>query len=339
MLITALTINDLLKENPGEKLKAINNLGIIGIITLILIYIINLLLEGSIIKTVFKSGDNKIAYLDAIGTYCTGSLFSNITPMKIGNMPSIIYYYSKIGMEVDKSIASYIETNFIYSFSMAIICLICTIFCYTNSLSMNIGTVNVQLGLVALVGLIYNIVMVAGCTIIAFNSFLQKHFVRICATILKKFKRIEDKEEYYRIQDEKLKLYREGIKNFLKDYKISLLVLFLYIIKIFLWGSVPYVIYLFVSKSNFDIQLLLYCFMLSQLLNYISNIVPIPGASGAIEFSFLAVYANIFEHGLLVSVVLIWRALTYFLPIVVGFFFFIRVLNRKQNLIEKKASE
>ncbi len=334
LLITSLTVFNLLKENPKEKLKAITNIGIVGILILLTVYLTNILIEGYITKLVIKSNDENIEYIDAIGSYCTGALFSNITPLKLGNAPSIVYCYTKSGLKLDKAIASFIEGNFIWVLNTILTCSVCMFFCYSHDITIFLGEIHVDLGLVALIGLIYNFLMLVICLLVAFNSFLQTLFIKGSSWVLLKLKRITDVDKYCKEQEGKLSLYRQVIKNFLLNFKESILVLFFYIVKNLIWGSVPYISYLLISKSGFDLGMFLYSFMLSQLIYYIGSIIPIPGASGAIEFSFLLVYNALFEQAYLVSTVLVWRTLTYFVPIVIGFVFFIKTMNKKEKTIQ-----
>lgn len=334
LLITSLTVFNLLKENPKDKLEAITNIGIIGILILLIVYLVNVLIEGFITKLVIKCNNENIKYLDAIGSYSTGALFSNITPLKLGNAPSIVYYYTKCGLRLDKAVASFIEGNFIWVLNTILTCSVCMMVCYSHDITISLGDVNVDLGLVALIGLIYNFLMLGICLLVAFNSFLQNLFIKVSSWILVKLKKITSVDKYCKEQEEKLGLYRIAIKNFLLNFKKSIAVLFLYIFKTFIWGSVPYIAYLLITNNGFDLGMCLYSFMLSQLVYYIGNVVPIPGASGAIEFSFLILYYSLFEQSYLVSTVLIWRVITYFIPIVVGFIFFIRILNKKEKTIQ-----
>ena len=194
---------------------------------------------------------------------------------------------------------------------------------------------NVKLSTVAIVGLVYNFLMAILGILIAFSSHLQNLFLRISSWFLFKIKKIRNREEYYLKEQEHLKRYREAIINFLKNLKIGFEVLILFIVKTFIWGAVPYVIYLLISESSFIFADFMYSFMLSQLLYYVASIVPIPGASGAIELSFMAVYSNMISENFLVSVVILWRVVTYFIPIIVGFGFFIKRLKFNKVILAK----
>jgi len=48
------------------------------------------------------------------------------------------------------------------------------------------------------------------------------------------------------------------------------------------------------------------------------SFVPIPGASGGIEFGYLKFFGNFIEGSLLKASLLIWRTISYYLPMLIG---------------------
>ena len=46
--------------------------------------------------------------------------------------------------------------------------------------------------------------------------------------------------------------------------------------------------------------------------------VPIPGASGGIEYGFLSFYSNFLTKSKVSVVLLIWRFITYYMPMIIG---------------------
>ena len=58
-----------------------------------------------------------------------------------------------------------------------------------------------------------------------------------------------------------------------------------------------------------------------MLIAYITNIIPIPGASGAAEVVFVVMFSLIFSTpSFLTSVMLVWRMFSYFINIIVVYF-------------------
>ena len=52
----------------------------------------------------------------------------------------------------------------------------------------------------------------------------------------------------------------------------------------------------------------------------IGNFIPNPGATGGIEYSFMQLFGNFATGPILSSAMLLWRAVTYFLAMVIGAF-------------------
>ena len=101
------------------------------------------------------------------------------------------------------------------------------------------------------------------------------------------------------------------------------------------FSGLPYVAYLLLTKEGFSLTTWLFSIVLCNLISYITNIIPIPGASGAAEVAFVGVFQVLFNAGILTSVMLVWRMFSYFINIIVGFIVFIVILNYKK----KKASD
>ena len=56
----------------------------------------------------------------------------------------------------------------------------------------------------------------------------------------------------------------------------------------------------------------------SAYVYVVGSFVPIPGATGGIEYSFTQFYGNFIEIEAISALLLVWRFLTYYLGIIVG---------------------
>lgn len=333
LVVSALTIYKIVDENGKETLLYLSELSVFSISVLTTVFLINYFLEGLIISISIKDYEEDFTPVNGFAVHSVGGLFSAITPLKSGYLPSIAYAYSKYDVRADSIIKSMAKTSLPYQLICFLINIIAVIIFSVNNQIIEIGGLDLSLLTVSLIGLVYNIALMAGYFILILSPWLHDIVIKLIAFLLFKTKKISDKEQYINDKMHKMKLVREQFKMFFKNIKKFGLLCFLYVIRIPIYSSLPYVAYLLLSKSSFSFDIWLFSIILSNLISYITNIIPIPGASGTAEIVFLAVFGSIFNENLLTSTMLVWRMFSYFIHIIVGFIVFIFMLNYKKKRI------
>jgi uncharacterized protein (TIRG00374 family) len=134
-----------------------------------------------------------------------------------------------------------------------------------------------------------------------------------------------------------------SVKNIVRNTKYFILIVLLYVAEFMAIMSIPY--FLFKSVGE-DVS---YPFMLiSYMYIYLSmTYVPIPGAAGAYEISFFAMYSDFSISGMSYWLMLTMRFFTYFFYIILGYILHItdaitkRVRYKKElkALIEKHITD
>jgi uncharacterized protein (TIRG00374 family) len=170
-----------------------------------------------------------------------------------------------------------------------------------------------------------------GYFILVLSPKLHFLIIKIISWILFKTKKIENRKEYEEEQLIRMSIIRKEISEYFKNLKHFFQILIIYIFKNLLFGSLPYIIYLLVSNDVFQLDAWFYTIIIGSLISYITNIVPIPGASGTAEVVFVAAFSLIYPNVLLNSIMLVWRFFSYFLNILVGFVTFIFVCAKKKS--------
>lgn len=337
VFVSALTIYKIIKENGMEAFSYIREMSVFSISILTLIFFANLYLDGVIISIAMKEYKKKFSPVNGFVIQSVGGLFSAITPLKIGYLPSLGYAYSRFNVKGEEVIKSMAKTSYTYQFLSVIMSVIALIVCLNKQMIVYIGDVELNLKHVALIGIIYNLVLMMGYFILALSPSLHAFILKIIGWLLFKLKKIENKEEYIENKKQKMALIRAQIKSYFKDVKQFLSIFLIYVFKTMFYGCLPYIIYLLITKESFQVELWLYSIVIGDLISYITNIIPIPGASGAAEVVFISAFSLIFSPvNLLTSVMLIWRIFSYFMRIIVGFIVFITLINvkKKSSVIE-----
>lgn len=338
MVVSLLTIYKIVGENGKETLMYLKELSVVSICILTVIFLVNYFLEGIIISLSIKDSEKNFTPSNGFVIQSVGGLFSAITPLKCGYLPSVAYAYSKYGVKAESIIKSMAKTSLTYQVVCLLISIISIIIFSSNNFTITIGDTELNLFFVALIGIVYNVVLMLGYFIIVLSPALHNLVLKVLAWFLYKIKKINDKEVYLNEQIYKMNLIRKQIKLFFKDIKQFIILTLIYIFKIVFFSGLPYIAYLLLSNDSFDINMWLFSIILCNLISYITNIIPIPGASGAAEIAFVGVYSLIFPSSLLTSTMLVWRMFSYFINIIVGFIVFVIILNfkkkKQENIIE-----
>ena len=333
LVVSALTIYKIVGENGKETLLYLSELSVFSIVVLTTVFLVNYFLEGLIISFSIKEYEKDFTPVNGFAVHSVGGLFSAITPLKSGYLPSIAYTYSKYDVKAESIIKSMAKTSLPYQLVCFLVNIVAVIIFSANNQFIEIGGLELSLLTVSLIGLVYNIVLMAGYFVLILSPWLHHIVIKVIAYLLFETKQIKDKDQYVNDKTYKMKLIRDQLKMFFKNIKQFVLLCLLYVIRISIYSSLPYISYLLLSKTSFSVEIWLFSIVLCNLISYITNIIPIPGASGTAEIVFLAVFGVVFNESVLTSTMLVWRIFSYFIHIIVGFIVFMFMLNYKKKRI------
>jgi len=75
----------------------------------------------------------------------------------------------------------------------------------------------------------------------------------------------------------------------------------------------------------------------STYVNLIGSYIIVPGASGGIEYGFVKLFSNFFKEPFILSVTILWRFVTYYLPVILGGILFnIKKKDILPNVLDKE---
>lgn len=339
LVVTTITLNKIIHEKGIESFSHLYELNAFAFILLSGMFFVSYFLEGTIIHLAIKEYDQTIKIRRGIAGHCVGALFSAITPLKMGYFPGLSYVYSKYDVKGENMIKAMAKTGFSNQILMMIFSLITFIVSCIYPIQVNVGEISLNLKMVSVIGVIYNVVLMGGYLVLVLSPKLHNFILKVISKFGVKFKVLSDGEEYYRTKKLKMELTREEIRKYMKDVKQNLLIFSLYLLKNFFFLGMPYVVYLLLTNEPFKIEMWLYTIILWNLITCITNVIPIPGASGTAEVVFIAMFSLIFKPvSLITSVMLLWRVFSYFSNIIVGFVMFLWMMYfKKKNISPLKV--
>lgn len=264
-----------------------------------------------------------------------GLFWSGITPSSTGGQPMQVYYMSKHKVDVGYSSSRLLNRFLVYQITMTVMTVIAVILKFSYFQEHMDTPI---LSTLVTIGFISQTFITLVFVFLAFSKNLTAKATRGIASLLCKIRLIKDKDRLKKSLETQLAKFHSGNRMIFSKPKLVIMAVILTVIQLIAMFLVPYCIYRSFGlnqASPFDM-------VCSQaFVTLISGMIPIPGASGAAEFSFTALFALFFTPATIKSATLIWRIITYYLSILVGapFAYMTKTTTRNKLLDDIIAGE
>ncbi len=313
-----------LKDNFLDIIKELSKVNVLIFIVAILIFILSLWFKSLSLHLFIKEQNKKYKLKKTFELTLISQFLNGITPFQSGGQPFEIYLLKKDGVRISDSTGAMIK-DFI-SFQIALI-LFGVISIIINSY-LNIIPYKSKLILVIALGFFINVIVLI-FLILTVNA--KKFSIKLVNKLLNFISKLSK-----RININKSKI-NDGLINFYncasdlkKNKKYFILAITTNLINLCLLYTVPFII--FKSMNYNDISILV-SIVLTSFVMLIGNFVPIPGATGGIEYGFISFFSRLnISFPVLSGAMLLWRFVTYFFGMFIGF---ISLLLRKG--VDKKC--
>ena len=254
-----------------------------------------------------------------------GQYFNCITPLSSGGQPMQAYYYSRFGLPVEHAMPMLLCRFIVYQLTMtvyAIIVLVLRFNYFTQDLRPIMYLVAIGfMGGFVLIAMLFSLAFAKGA-IIKCTSWGIKVAGRI--GILK------TPEQTLQNATQSLEESYVGIRYLLKRPKLLVKVSLVTFVQLTVYFSLSWVIF-----AGFGLEANNYFTVVScQAFVYlIASFVPLPGAVGAAEGSYIVFFNYVYGDASIVALsTFIWRMFTFYLPIVLGMVLTLMVNNEKSAL-------
>ena len=165
-----------------------------------------------------------------------------------------------------------------------------------------------------IIGFIVNTAVIAGLLMLAFFRKPTVKIAHFVIRLLGKLHIMKDVDKRLEYIDQEMEMYYKNFQ-FIKKRPVLILKMCLYtVIQLTVFLGISYVIFLAFGLVGWDFLTIISC---QAFVLMISAFVPLPGALGAAEGSYVLFFGRIFGSYVNLSTV-IWRFLTFYLAIIVG---------------------
>lgn len=266
----------------------------------------------------------KLHLLDSMAIGTAEYFFNGITPFSSGGQPFQAYFYMKKGVSGDNAMSILMSNFIVYQVIMTVLSTVGLILFYGD-----IKDVLNHYMFLILIGYVANMSVLGILISISTIPGISNIFEWIFRTIGKiKFltnpmKRLETRTFDF------VKEFQVGVGLLFKRKRVLIGASLLRVTGLLLLHAVPFVVFLALG-INLDIRDLVFVISMSLFSTTFMMWVPTPGASGGTEWAFTVIFTSLVAGSttILVTSMLIWRFITYYLGMFVGFIAYIILRKR-----------
>lgn len=312
IFVTILVLYISLKDNFYDVLEGFKSLNpfwlVIALIFMFGYYFLRALSLHSFV-TKFKS---ETTFKEILRLVFVTQFFDGITPSSTGGQPYQIYTFNKKGIKVTEATTIVIQNFIVYQIALILLGLIAVISNKYLNLFDTVGPIKKLI----LLGFIINVIVMIALFSLAFLKKPNHFVLKLGINILSKIKIIKNKEEKIEKANEYIEQFHDGTTLLLKDKLTFLKTIFFNFISLLLFYTIPAI--LVFGLGDYKSINVYYSIVASAYVMLIGSFVPIPGATGGLEYAFTQFFGVFIIDPTLTLIMLLWRTTTYYLGVIVG---------------------
>lgn len=252
------------------------------------------------------------SFKDAVYLTLKTEFFNGITPFASGGQPFQIYELKKQKINIAQGTNIIIQNFIVYQIALMVLGILAITYNHFFHLFKEVTFLKKLVTLGFLINLLVTIFLFALAFLERFNNFFIKKGIHL----LNKFHLIKDPEKKEKEFKTYTQNFHKGALILLQDKKRFLGLIGTNMIALMLFYLIPF----FLLKGTNDQGALnaLTCIVSVAYVMLIGSFVPLPGATGGIEYAFMSFFGNFIGKPTISTVMILWRFTTYYLGIILG---------------------
>lgn len=290
-----------------ETIKTINPIYLSLGLTSVFIFVC---CEGLNIRRIFKTLNIKISFKRSLKYAFVGFFFSSITPSASGGQPMQVYYMKEDNINISHgSLALLVEVAIFQIVTIGI-----GFSSFILNYSFVIDKIN-SIRILLTYGVIANILVLSFILFSIFSNNLALDISNILIKLLYKIKIIKDITKTKHYVEKQITEYKEGAILIKKNPKVIFMVFLTAIIQILSMYSVVFWVYKAFELNTFSFSDII---SLQSILSIAVSSLPLPGAVGASESSFMILFRVLFPTNILTSAMLLSRGISFYAFVIIS---------------------
>lgn len=257
--------------------------------------------------------NNKLSKNKMIEIALIYPFFAGITPSSVGGEAFEVFYLKQSGLSYGGSSCIQMQKFILYLSSLLMVNFTAVILNFFTGIVVD----STFVGSAVTLNFIVNFVLLGGCFLITYNRKVKDFILHKGVDILGKVKILKDPDKSREKIDEFLEKFDDGATKLRQDKKLFWKLIVYNILSLFFLIIAAWPIARAMHIKNISIINL---FILATYAKMMCLLVVTPGNSGAAEYCFIYLFTNLINENDIMAYMLIWRFVTYYVPLVVGGF-------------------
>lgn len=307
LIITGIVLYIVLKDDFKDIVDILTKIDIKYILLAFLFYALFIVIKGYVNYKI-TNDKKRLSLKEAIKHNIITQFFNGVTPFSTGGQPMEVYMLMEHDIPIAKATNQTIQSFIFYQIALVI----CGSVAVINNFLFPIFPKVRILQMLVLLGFTINVLVVIALVLISRSKKVTDKLSDFSIKVLKKLKRKVDEEDI----KQKFSDYHEGFKELRKRKKLFVGGVLLNIISLLCLYIVP--MFLLYGMGDFTSFTVNNTITASAYVYIIGGFIPIPGASGGIEYGFTKFFGNFIVGHKLSAVLLLWRFITYYVGVIIG---------------------
>ncbi|MBQ9328300.1 MAG: flippase-like domain-containing protein [Solobacterium sp.] len=323
LFLSGLIVYLIIHENPSEIFERLIHADRGWLFFIVVLVVANRVLSGAAITLECHLSRPSYAFYQGVENAFVGGLFNEITPSASGGQFAQIYLFKKQGVSVSES-AGILWMNFIiYQTTMVIV----TAVLLVVKLPFFLRHYS-HFFLIVPFGFLVNAAVILGLFALVkfpkYYSWLSTAGIHLGH----KLHLIQNEAHAVELLNGQLERFQAEIAILSSHRRMAFTVAAIHFLRLVLYFSVPYFCAC-ALRISCPSSMLLDMITLSSFVSMVNAFVPLPGASGGTEASFLLMFGTILSRQAVRPVMLVWRFMTYYFDMCLGAIIFLIAKNRR----------
>lgn len=306
LLIVALLLHSTHLDNVIGALKVIQPLYLFIAFMLIVAY---WLAEAMILYRLTKDSESKITFFKALKITLAGQFFNGVTPFASGGQPAQLYMMHREEIPVARG-ASILTRKFIIYQSVLVLYSFLVVLFESSYFVSEIP----KFAYMGLIGFSLNVIVIVMLLMIAYHyKFTRGLALRVVRFFRRHIKRPKARVRLRRVMVHLRDFHRHMELETKRSPWALLGIMTLFQLTFFF--SIPIAI-----GYGFHLNAISMFHMIgaAAFVSMVTSFIPLPGAAFGAEGSFYLFYQLFFPKNLVLTALIIWRFLTFYLPLIIG---------------------